>query len=121
MNENQLREKEKVVVCGMGGSHLAADILKDLRPDLRLSIHHSYGLPGWKQDELKKSLIILTSYSGNTEEVLDAYALARNLNLTTAAISVGGRLLELVQKDNIAYVQMPDTGIQPRSALGFSF
>ncbi len=121
MNENQLKEKEKVVVCGMGGSHLAADILKDLRPDLRLSIHNSYGLPGWKEDELKKSLIILTSYSGNTEEVLDAYALARNLNLAMAVITIGGRLLELAKRDKISYVQMPDTGIQPRSALGFSF
>ena len=39
--------------------------------------------------------------------------------LPLAAISIGGKLLERAEKDGIPYIQMPDTGIQPRSALGF--
>lgn len=121
INKDKLFKREKVIICGMGGSHLAADILKDIRPDLRLSIHRNYGLPAWSITELNKSLVVLSSYSGNTEEVLDSYEKTKEKNLAMAAISVGGRLLEWAARDKIAYIQMPDTGIQPRSALGFSF
>ena len=120
-NEDKLMRQEKIIICGMGGSHLAADILKDIRPDLRIRVHRSYGLPQWSLPELKKSLIILSSYSGNTEEVLDAYQAAKKSGLAMAVISVGGKLIDLAQSDGVAFVRMPDTGIQPRLALGFSF
>ncbi|MGB0757274.1 MAG: bifunctional phosphoglucose/phosphomannose isomerase [Patescibacteria group bacterium] len=120
-NENNLLKKSKVVVCGMGGSHLAGDVLKDIDPSLRVHIHSSYGLPSWKDSELEQSLIIASSYSGNTEEVLDAYDQARAKKLPLAAIAVGGKLLEKAKADGVPYITLPSTGIQPRSALGFSF
>ena len=69
---------------------------------------------------LSESLIICSSYSGNTEEVLEAYNQARLAGLSLSVIAVGGALLERAERDKVPYVQLPDTGIQPRSALGFS-
>lgn len=121
VHEDALARKEKIIVSGMGGSHLSADILKDTKPELRICVHHDYGLPAWKEEELRNSLVIASSYSGNTEEVIDGYQKARQKGLSMAVIAVGGKLIKMAQKDSVPYVQMPDTGIQPRSALGFSF
>ena len=118
-NSKKLSSYNWYVVAGMGGSHLAADILKMYNPSLPITIHESYGLP-WPAEMLKGSLVILSSYSGNTEEVIDAYQKAKEGGLALAVISVGGKLIEMAKEDQIPYIQLPSTGIQPRSALGFS-
>ncbi len=121
INSDKLKIKKKFIIIGMGGSHLAADIVKSLKPDIPIIIHGDYSLPKMSQDDLKSSMIILSSYSGNTEEVLSAFSEARELDLDMCAVMVGGKLLELAEEYSIPYVRIPDTGIQPRSALGFSF
>ncbi|KKT61813.1 MAG: Bifunctional phosphoglucose/phosphomannose isomerase [Candidatus Giovannonibacteria bacterium GW2011_GWA2_44_26] len=83
-------------------------------------IHKNYNLPKVPDEILNNSLIIVSSYSGNTEEALDTYDQAKERGIPLAAISIGGKLLERAEKDGIPYVQMPDTGIQPRSAPGFN-
>jgi len=103
----------------MGGSHLAGDLFLRFFPEFPLRIHSDYGLAPEMGKE-KNELIILSSYSGNTEEVLDAYAEAKRLGKDMAVITVGGRLLEMAKEDEVPYILLPDTGIQPRSALGFS-
>lgn len=120
-NADNLKKHAKFVVSGMGGSHLAADLLKAWRPEIDLIIHSDYGLPGLSEEELKSRLFIFSSYSGNTEEVLDGLRLALDKNLPVLVIAVGGKLIESAKRMNLPYIQMPDTGIQPRSALGFSF
>lgn len=115
----QLDNIKTFIAVGMGGSHLAADILNNYNPTFNIIIHKNYGLPPLPDDVLRSSLIIANSYSGNTEEVLDAFNLALERKLNVAAISVGGKLLELVRQHKVPFIQMPDTGIQPRSALGF--
>ena len=120
-NKEKLLPLEKFIVIGMGGSHLAADLLKTWNPFLDVLIHRNYGLPYLSDAELKQRLIILSSYSGNTEETLDAYARAKEKRYPMAVIAVGGKLLEKARKDRVPYIQLPDTGIQPRSALGYSF
>ena len=93
-NALRLGRFNKFVVAGMGGSRLPALILQAWKPSLPLIIHNDYGLPALPEDELRTSLIVVSSYSGNTEEALDAYELAREKGYAVAAISVGGRLLE---------------------------
>src|SRR3989338_9802114 len=110
-------KSRKFAVCGMGGSHLAAYLIKIARPDLDIIIHSSYGLP--EIGDLDERLIIVNSYSGNTEEALDSFGEALEKKLNLAAISIGGKLLEQAQNKGIAFVKIPDTGIQPRMALGF--
>jgi len=116
-NKNKLKKYKEFVVCGMGGSHLSADLLKVWDPFLNVIIHHNYGLPA---TELKNKLIILSSYSGNTEEVLNSFKEAISKKLPIACISIGGELLKLAEENKVPYIKMPDTGIEPRSALGFS-
>lgn len=112
---------EKIIVLGMGGSHLSADLLKIWKPSLNLFVHSDYGLPDISNSVLQNSLIIVSSYSGNTEEVIDGYYHAQKKGLTIAVVASGGLLLKEAKKSNIPYVEIPDTGIQPRLALGFSF
>ncbi len=119
-NAEKLLQYKNYIVAGMGGSHLAADLLKISNPNIPLIIHENYGLPNVSDELLQNSLLIASSYSGNTEEVLDAYEKAKEKNLPLAAISIGGELLKRAEADGIPYVQIPDTGIQPRSALGFT-
>lgn len=118
-NADALKMQEKIVVLGMGGSHLAADILQAWKPSLALTTHRDYGLPELSAAEAKKTLYIASSYSGNTEEVLDGFQQARERGYTLAAICVGGKLLELAKQAGVPYIQLPNTGIQPRSSLGY--
>jgi len=117
VNGEKLRKFKKYVVVGLGGSHLAADILKTLEPKLDVVIHSDYGLP--EMPDLTERLIVLSSYSGNTEEVLDAFSLAAKRGFQVAAVSTGGKLAELAKKRGTPYVLLPETGMQPRMALGF--
>jgi glucose/mannose-6-phosphate isomerase len=119
-NEKQLKKTSQYVLVGMGGSHLASDLALLADPSLPLLVHRDYGLPAIEKKELRKSLIIASSYSGNTEEVITAYKEARRHRYPLAVIAVGGKLIKMAKKDCVPYVQMPDTGIQPRSALGYS-
>lgn len=125
-NEDKLERKNKFIVAGMGGSHLAAGLLKIWKPDIDITIHKDYGLPAVSAKELEENLIILSSYSGNTEEVTDAEETIdvceelTKKDLSSAAISTGGKIVELAKEHSMPYIQMPDTGIQPRSALGYS-
>ena len=105
----------------MGGSALAPDLLRVSNPELDILIHRDYGLPDLPDKVLQNSLIILNSYSGNTEEVLDAFKLATNKNLPVVAVSIGGKLLEMARQSPTAYVKMPDWGLEPRMALGLNF
>ena len=117
-NESQLQAKKKYLVAGMGGSHLAADLVQVVYPKCDIAVHSDYGLP--EMPDIEERLVVAFSYSGNTEEVLGAYEEARQRGLALATISIGGELLKRARKDMMPYVVLPDTGIQPRAALGFS-
>ncbi|MBI4993345.1 hypothetical protein HZC33_00050 [Candidatus Wolfebacteria bacterium] len=122
INENNFKNFKKIIVVGMGGSHLATDILKIAKPELDIVIHKNYGLP--LNAITGDSMIIISSYSGNTEEAIDAFNLALkfvlNKKFNLAAISTGGKLLNLAIKNNVSYVKLPENKIQPRLALGYS-
>lgn len=118
-NQENLTKKSSFVVIGMGGSALAPLLLKTWKPESDIIIHRDYGLPE-TPEKLKNKLIILSSYSGNTEEVIDAFLEAKENNLDMAVITVSGKLLSLAKENNTPYIELPNTGIQPRMALGFS-
>jgi glucose/mannose-6-phosphate isomerase len=119
-NAGKLKKTVKFLVAGMGGSHLAADILKAWHPELDLVIWPNYGLPLLHEKELKERLIILSSYSGNTEETIDAFNVAKARHLAIAVIAARGKLIKLAEKSKEPYVQMPDFHMQPRMATGLS-
>lgn len=104
------------VVGGMGGSHLAADLLAHALPSLGLSAHHDYGLP---QAIPAGSMAVAVSHSGNTEETLDFIQAAHAQSVPAAAISTGGKLIEFAATQGIAHVVLPHSTLPPRSCVGY--
>lgn len=116
----KLGSYNKFLVCAMGGSALSTGLLQSVIKDVDLILHRNYDLPKQTAENLRERLVLCISYSGNTEEVLSAYALAKQKQLPIAVIAKGGRLIELAEADKVPYIKLPDTGIQPRNALGFT-
>lgn len=117
---DKLRMSNSFVLCGMGGSHLSAGLFKIYNPSVDLYIHRDYGLPLLAEKRFSDSTYIASSYSGNTEEVLDFAEKAREKGFNIIAVAIGGKLIEWARQHELPYIQLPDTGIQPRSAVGFS-
>lgn len=113
------RRYRRFVVAGMGGSALPGMLLAQECPDMPITIHRNYGLPHIGDKELKKTLVVAVSYSGNTEETLDVFQTALDRSIDVCAISTGGKLLSLAHERGVPYIQLPDTKIPPRAAIGF--
>lgn len=118
-NTSGLGTYTQYILAGMGGSHLAAGILKRWKPGINLYVHKTYGLPPYDETFLENSLLIASSYSGNTEEVLSFAEAAIDRRLPLAVITTGGALLELAKQHHLPYIELPNDGIQPRAALGY--
>ncbi|MFA5228414.1 MAG: SIS domain-containing protein [Candidatus Paceibacterota bacterium] len=116
-NKERFKKSKDIFVVGMGGSHIAGEIIKDIFPELKIKIHCDYGLPA---EINTKSLLILSSYSGNTEEVLDSLKFALKTKIPLIIISSGGQLLEIAKIKRLPYIELPDKNIPPRMALGYS-
>ena len=106
---------EKVIVCGLGGSALSADITKALH--VPVEIHRDYNLPKTANE---KSLMVCISYSGNTEETVSALEEAISKKLPIVGMASGGKIETLCQQNHLPFVKIP-SGVQPRSAIGYMF
>lgn len=111
-----LEEVGKVVIAGMGGSAIVGLILKDLFPEMEIVVERNY-FPNTPIDEY--TLVIISSYSGNTEETLIYYDYAVRLTEHALVVTSGGELLKKAKSDDIKFHLLPK-GYPPRSALGFS-
>ncbi len=114
--EHDQRAIENIIITGMGGSALAALVLKVwLKDDLTKSfdIVRSYDLPNYVSPG---TLVIASSYSGNTEETVSALHEAEARGAQVAVIASGGKLIDEANEKDIAHVVMPG-GVQPRMAL----
>jgi glucose/mannose-6-phosphate isomerase len=111
----------QVVIAGMGGSAIGADLLAtycaSLAP-LPVFVHRDYGLPRFAHGA--ETLIICSSHSGNTEETLDAFEAARTAGCRLMAVTTGGELARRAKENNIPLWIFDHSG-QPRAAVGFSF
>ncbi|MFA6190343.1 MAG: bifunctional phosphoglucose/phosphomannose isomerase [Candidatus Staskawiczbacteria bacterium] len=109
---------KNVIICGIGGSALPANILSSVvTTKVPLYVHRDYNLPVTANED---SLIVCISYSGNTEETVSALEEALNKNITAVAIATGGKIEKICEQHNIALAKIP-AGIQPRSATGYLF
>ena len=114
--EHDDRAIDRVVVTGMGGSALAALLAKSwLKADMKVpfEVVRSYDLPGYVN---ANTLVIASSYSGNTEETLSALDQAVGMGAQLAILAAGGRLVERATADDICAVKLP-SGIQPRMTV----
>ena len=110
----------KIVVLGMGGSAIGGDLVASLvsvEAKLPIIVRRQYDLPAFVDD---RTLVIASSYSGNTEETLSAFEQALNTNTKKLAITTGGRLKAIAQENKIPLFSF-NYKAQPRAALAFSF
>lgn len=114
-----VKRYRRFIVAGMGGSALPGALLAQEHTDMPITVHRNYGLPYFTDAEFKKTLVIAVSYSGDTEETLDAFQTALDRGVDACAISAGGKLLTLAQQAGAPFIRLPDTSIPPRMALGF--
>ena len=114
--EHDGREITRVVVAGMGGSALAALLVKSwLKAELSVpfEVVRTYDLPGYVDSS---TLVVASSYSGNTEETLSSLEDARSRGAQVAVIAAGGALIEVADREDITHVQLP-SHLQPRMAV----
>ncbi len=111
---------DKIVFLGMGGSAIGGDLVRVLASSvskLIIFVNRDYDLPGFIDD---RTLVIASSYSGNTEETLSAFCWALERNCKKLAITTGGKLKSIAEAAKVP-VFIIDYVSQPRAALGYSF
>jgi len=111
---------KNIVVIGMGGSAIGGDLTRTYLSSKLLvpfEICRHYVLPEYVDDE---TLVIASSYSGNTEETMSAVEDALSRKAMMVAISTGGLLGEICELNQIPLATLPE-GLQPRAAIGYSF
>ncbi len=109
---------DAVVFSAMGGSALQAEFARTW-PKLQVPfiVSKDYSLPSFVNE---RTLVIVASYSGNTEETLSALAEAREKGATIAIMTGGGKLLEQATQHGDTHVVIPKA-IQPRMAVFYAF
>lgn len=115
---------DSIIVSGMGGSSNAGKIVQGILEDNYTKpfvVYNDYGLPAWVNN---KTLVILNSYSGNTEETLSGYEIAKTKGAQVIGIATGGKIGEMVKYGQIqgAIIDPKDTNPTgfPKSGLGVS-
>jgi glucose/mannose-6-phosphate isomerase len=109
-------EPAGVAVCGMGGSAIGADLVLACLAGLPVpaTVVRGYALPEWVGPE---TLVIVVSYSGETEEALACAAQARSRGCAPVCVSSGGSLAAFAEAEGLPLVLVPGGG-QPRAAVG---
>lgn len=116
-----LKPIRNVLVAGLGGSGIGANfVIEFTRHECKVpfSVTKGYDLPAWVSDS---TLLICSSYSGNTEETLSALEIGIERNAKIVIITSGGKLLKRAQELGIDYIQLPAGKPSPRACLGYSF
>lgn len=108
----------QVLLCGMGGSSfggaLAAALLED-QAEVPLHVLRDHEPPGFVDED---TLVIATSYSGNTRETVDAARASFEAGAQLVTITTGGELAELAEETDAPSIR-PPSGFQPRAAIGW--
>jgi glucose/mannose-6-phosphate isomerase len=108
---------DKVAFVGMGGSGIAGRIMKtflDRHTSHQIILVDSPALPGAIDD---KTLVFITSYSGNTWETLEAFKALLDRQSPMVVLAHHGALLAAAKKHDVPFVHVPES-LQPRTALG---
>jgi glucose/mannose-6-phosphate isomerase len=109
-----------IVVCGMGGSAVGGDLVRNLISNelsVPMVISRGYSIPGFADES---TLVIISSYSGNTEETLSSYNEAVEKGCRIICVTTGGTAEEIARENGYPVLIIPK-GFQPRAALAYSF
>jgi glucose/mannose-6-phosphate isomerase len=109
-----------LIVCGMGGSAIGGVLARAAMGDSLnqpMLVYRDYELPPWTQPD---RAVLCSSYSGETEETLAAFAAAEAVGATRYVATTGGRLAESAREAGVPVIGLP-AGLQPRHAVGYGF
>jgi glucose/mannose-6-phosphate isomerase len=109
---------DNIIVAGLGGSAIGGDLFKDWAKNqlkVPIEVSREYKLPAYAN---KKTLVFITSYSGDTEETLSSFLDALKRKCMIYCISSGGTLLKYAKKLKVPYLQV-SSGMPPRAALPY--
>ncbi len=109
-----------IVITGLGGSAIGGDLLRAYladKCDVPVIVNRHYYFSEYVG---KHSLVIISSYSGNTEETVSAYKDAVKRKAMIFCITSGGEVERIAKKNKHPYIKIPG-GLPPRAALGYSF
>jgi len=110
----------KVIILGMGGSAIGGDMVRRLslaESKVPIWVHRDYGLPPFVDGE---TLVIASSYSGNTEETISAFTESLRTPAKKLVLTAGGKLKELAENEGIPAFII-DYQAPPRAAFPHSF
>lgn len=110
---------DHIVICGLGGSGIAGRLIQSFflqKSKRAVQVVSDYSLPQYVS---KDTLVICSSYSGNTEETLSCYNQASDIGAKIIAITSGGTLAQSARNANLP-TYISQGGFQPRMALGYS-
>jgi len=117
------RDINKAVMCGMGGSGLGARVIESLyRDEIKFPLVrvNDYHLPAWVDEQ---TLVICSSYSGETEETIQNVKEAIDKKAKWMAIGAGNTLIEMAKEHNVPFYKIDpkyNPSNQPRMAIGCS-
>jgi glucose/mannose-6-phosphate isomerase len=117
---HEYTEISNVVILGMGGSAIGGDIARRLalaESKLPVWVHRDYGLPPFVDES---TLVIASSYSGNTEETLSAFTESLRSQAKKLVITSGGKLKHLAESEGIP-IFVVDYRAPPRAAFPHNF
>lgn len=112
-------ELRNVVICGMGGSGISGNIVAEaVASEIKIPIivNKDYFLPNYINT---KSLVIISSYSGDTEETLLALNEAIEKEAKIVCITSGGKLADIASRKKLDTILIPK-GMPPRAAISYS-
>jgi glucose/mannose-6-phosphate isomerase len=108
-----------VLICGLGGSGIGGSIVRELvvaNANVPISVTKGYFIPAYVNEN---TLVIISSYSGNTEETLNCMDLAIAKNAKIVCVTSGGKVLDVSKAKGYDCIVVPG-GMPPRSCLGYS-
>lgn len=108
----------KILFYGMGGSAIGGDVLRAVMADRSRVLFNVYRQGRWSRWIDSETLVIFSSYSGNTGEILDVFHQAVRSEAQLLVLTSGGKLQEAAQQNGVACLQIP-SGMPPRCAIGF--
>ena len=109
---------DRIVLCGMGGSAISGNIVADCclaLSKIPIIVSMNACLPNWVDE---KTLLVVSSYSGNTLETLEAYKQSLSIGCKRVVITAGGHLEKLAKKYKDSLIMLPDN-LHPRHSIGY--